>query len=155
MKFYGKGDAPPVFQEQGLTFIYIKRNALLLVATTKSNVSPSEVLELLNRIAKIFKDYCGILTEGSIRKNFILIYELLDEMLDFGYAQTTSTELLKSNIFNEPMAVTSSISAEIMKSNIFSRTKPSDASNIPLAIGSNRSSNNKNEIYVDIIERLT
>ena len=45
------------------------------------NVSPSFTLELLERLARVFKDYCGVLTEESIRKNFILIYELLDEML--------------------------------------------------------------------------
>ena len=28
-----------------------------------------------------WQDYCGVLTEESIRKNFILIYELLDEMI--------------------------------------------------------------------------
>ena len=43
----------------------------------------------------MFKDYCGTLSEESIRKNFVLLYELLDEMLDFGYPQTTSTEHLK------------------------------------------------------------
>jgi hypothetical protein len=29
----------------------------------------------------LLQDYCGVLTEESIRKNFILIYELLDEMI--------------------------------------------------------------------------
>jgi hypothetical protein len=45
------------------------------------SVSPSFVIELLNRVVKVFKDYCGVLTEEAIRKNFILIYELLDEVL--------------------------------------------------------------------------
>jgi AP-4 complex subunit mu-1 len=36
------------------------------------------------RISNIFKDYCGVLTEESIRVNFVLIYELLDEVIDFG-----------------------------------------------------------------------
>jgi AP-4 complex subunit mu-1 len=35
-------------------------------------------------LANLCKDYCGILTEESIRVNFVLIYELLDEALDFG-----------------------------------------------------------------------
>lgn len=73
------------------------------MCTTKFNVSPSFTIELLERLAKVrsrvrldgraiasfvgvgrpqvFKDYCGVLTEESIRKNFILVYELLDEML--------------------------------------------------------------------------
>jgi len=34
-----------------------------------------------------------------------MIYELLDEILDFGYVQGTSTELLKAYVFNEPVAI--------------------------------------------------
>lgn len=79
------------------------------MATTKFNVSPLQVLELLTRfvcvqpfvgwpvsspvadtasVSNIIKDYCGVLSEESIRLNFVLIYELLDEVLDFGYAET-------------------------------------------------------------------
>jgi len=47
-------------------------------------VAPSVVLELLSRIAAVLKDYCGVLNEETLRKNFILAYELLDEMIDFG-----------------------------------------------------------------------
>jgi AP-4 complex subunit mu-1 len=38
-------------------------------------------MEVLNRVAKIIKDFCGVLTEESIRKNFVLIYEILDETI--------------------------------------------------------------------------
>jgi hypothetical protein len=44
-----------------------------------------------------------VLTEESLRKNFVLVYELLDEMVDFGYGQSTSTEALKASIFNDPV----------------------------------------------------
>jgi AP-4 complex subunit mu-1 len=47
-------------------------------------VAPSVVLELLSRIAAVLKDYWGVLNEETLRKNFILAYELLDEMIDFG-----------------------------------------------------------------------
>jgi hypothetical protein len=68
----------------GINYLFVKKNGIFFVSTTKFNVSPSFVLELLERIAKVFKDYCGVLTEESIRKNFILLYELLDEMLVSG-----------------------------------------------------------------------
>ena len=42
------------------------------------NMSPALGIEILNRILKIIKDYCGMLTEEAVRKNFALIYELLD-----------------------------------------------------------------------------
>lgn len=45
------------------------------------NVSPSLFLELLQRIARVTKDYLGVLNEDSLRKNFILVYELLDEVI--------------------------------------------------------------------------
>lgn len=100
--------------------MYIKQTGLYFVITTRRNVSPTFSLELLNRIAKvgirdlcyvahvwsqIFKDYCGIVTEEAIRKNFVLIYELLDEILDFGYAQSTTTETLKAFVYSDPVTV--------------------------------------------------
>lgn len=33
------------------------------------------------RISQLCKDYCGILNEESLRLNFILVYEILDEVL--------------------------------------------------------------------------
>lgn len=53
----------------------------------------------------IVKDFCGVLSEEAIRKNFILIYELLDEILDFGYPQLLSTEQVKPHIVNEPIVI--------------------------------------------------
>lgn len=111
----------------------------------------------MNRLAKVFKDYCGVLNEESIRRNFTLIYELLDEMLDYGYPQNTLTETLKNYVHNEPVIVKPPVAASSssLMSSISSRTKPSAASNLPIAVGSNRGSKQKNEIFVDIIERLT
>jgi AP-4 complex subunit mu-1 len=153
-------DAPPIFMIDGITFAYIKRNSLLIVCTSKFNISPSLTLELLNRLAKVFKDYCGILTEESIRKNFVLIYELLDEMIDYGYPQITSTELLKNCVHNEAIIINNnniiSPSSMLLSMNI-SKTKSSAASNIPVSVGLNNKNGNKgkNEIYVDIIEKIT
>jgi AP-4 complex subunit mu-1 len=51
------------------------------MVTTRSNISPALALEMINRIAILFKDYCGVLTEEAIRKNFVLLYEILDEVI--------------------------------------------------------------------------
>lgn len=58
-------------------------------------------MEVLNRGSKMIKDFCGVLTEESIRKNFTLIYEILDEFIDFGFPQYTSTEQIKPFIIND------------------------------------------------------
>lgn len=65
----------------GVNYFHVKVAGLLFAATTRVNVSPSLVLELLQRIARVIKDYLGILNEDSLRKNFVLVYELLDEVI--------------------------------------------------------------------------
>ena len=55
------------------------------MATSRFNASPSSLIETLIKISKLIKDFCGILNEESVRKNFALVYELLEEALDFGY----------------------------------------------------------------------
>ncbi|CAJ0753833.1 3259_t:CDS:2 [Entrophospora sp. SA101] len=54
----------------------------------------------------VFTEYFKELEEESIRDNFVIIYELLDEMMDFGYPQTTETKILQE----PPMAVTNAVS---------------------------------------------
>ncbi len=62
------------------------------MATSRFNASPSSLIETLIKISKLIKDFCGILNEESVRKNFALVYELLEEALDFGYPQLFSSE---------------------------------------------------------------
>ena len=42
--------------------------------------------------------YLKSLEEESVRDNFVLIYELLDEMMDNGYPQTTEFKILSEFI---------------------------------------------------------
>lgn len=155
VKFWEKGDAPPVFHLDGINFIFIRRNSLLIACTTRMNVSSASTLELLNRLAKVFKDYCGVINEEAIRRNFSLIYELLDEMMDYGYPQNTSTETLKNFVHNEAIVINpQTVALNLMQTIGSGKTKPSSASNLPVVMA-NRNSKQKNEIYVDIVEKLT
>lgn len=132
------------------------------------------LLEVLARLAKSFRDFCGVLTEESIRKNFVLVYELLDEILDFGIPQQTSTEVLKQFVWNEPVAVSASAASfkvPTLNSSGKSRIAPSFAVNksvlaatsrfgsfglrFPTVTGVSSSSGPRNEIFVDILERIT
>lgn len=153
-------DAPPVFvMPDGYSYMHVKRNGLIFGCATEKNVSPVAVIELISKIAKVFKDYCGTLSEESIRKNFILLYELLDEIIDYGYPQVTQTENLKAFVYNEPIVVTSVADTGKM---INPKTASATAVHKPV-IGSvdadgkktSLSANQKNEIFVDILERLS
>jgi hypothetical protein len=35
VKFWENGEAPPIFYHEGLTFLFIRRNSLLIVCTTR------------------------------------------------------------------------------------------------------------------------
>ncbi|XP_030950581.1 AP-4 complex subunit mu-like [Quercus lobata] len=154
----GEGDAPPVFNVDGVNYFHVKVAGLLFVATTRVNVSPSLVLELLQRIARVIKDYLGILNEDSLRKNFVLVYELLDEVIDFGYVKTTSTEVLKSYIFNEPIVIDAARVPSLGAAGIFmqgsKRRMPGTA--VTKSVVANEPGGRKREeIFVDIIEKIS
>lgn len=44
---------------------------------------------------QVFAEYFKELEEESIRDNFVIIYELLDELMDFGFPQTTDSKILQ------------------------------------------------------------
>jgi len=86
----------PIKNVNNTTFIHIKFDNILLLAVTKQNVNANLVLEFLYRMIEIFKSYFGgVFNEEQVRSNFVLIYELLDEILDFGYPQNTAPDTLK------------------------------------------------------------
>lgn len=72
-----KGDCTPVFNIEGINFAYVSIASLYIVGTTRFNSSPSFILELLHRIIVVVKDFIGAITEEAIRKNFVMIYEIL------------------------------------------------------------------------------
>ncbi|XP_026192655.1 AP-4 complex subunit mu-like, partial [Cyclospora cayetanensis] len=98
-------EAPPVFTVGGLSFAFLRRSGLLFVLVTQQNPSPSLLIEVLLRIVKAIKDFCGVLSEEVVRRNFVLIYELLDEVCDCGYPQQSATESLKSAIHSEAVLI--------------------------------------------------
>ena len=44
---------------------------------------------------QVFEEYFKDLQEETIRSNYVIIYELFDEMMDFGYPQITDTKILQ------------------------------------------------------------
>lgn len=69
-----------------MNYFFTKKFGIYFVATSKMNVAPSAIMDIIYRMMKIFRDYCGVLNEESIRKNFVLIYEIIDEVIDYGHA---------------------------------------------------------------------
>eukprot|EP00210_Caulerpa_lentillifera_P004261 g4064.t1 len=146
-------ETPPIFMIDGVTYIHTKEESVVLVAATLENISPLLVLELLKRFIILIKDYCGVVSEESIKKNFILIYELLDEVLDYGFPQTTSTNALKSFIQSEPISSTTIVSGEGMVT--FGLQKAPTGVFKSVLDMDRTDGKRREEIFVDIIERVT
>ncbi len=88
----------PVTNMARTSFFHIKRGNIWLAAVTKQNVNAAMVFEFLLKMCDVMQSYFGKISEENVKNNFVLIYELLDEILDFGYPQNTDTGILKTFI---------------------------------------------------------
>lgn len=71
---------------------------VLVLALSKRNTNVSEIIIYLHRLVQVLIEYFKELEEESIRDNFVIIYELLDEMMDFGFPQTTESKILQEYV---------------------------------------------------------
>jgi len=150
-----KADTSPIFHVDGVNYLCVRKNGLFFMCTTLQNVAPAFVIELLTQLTKVCKDYIGVLNEESLRKNFTLIYELADEIMDFGYPQSAATAELQAYVFNEPAPVSSSPGQSrlpTLKST--PKTMSSKAVHKPIALRDS-GRGDKNEIFVDVIDRIS
>jgi len=162
-KVVEKTETSPVFQVDGVNYICVRKNGLFFLCTTVYNVAPAFVIELLTQLTKVCKDYIGVLNEESLRKNFTLIYELVDEILDFGWPQCASTADLQAFVFNQPAAVSvpKDISVKGGLTGIGNalkatpRTMSSKAVHKPISLRDASGRGDKNEIFVDVIDRIS
>ncbi|CAL4206675.1 unnamed protein product, partial [Meganyctiphanes norvegica] len=95
------GNLAPMIQTQDAIFCFIKVSNLYIVSTTIINANISLVFSFLHKLVAVFGDYFKEIEEESIRDNFVIIYELLDELLDFGYPQTTDGKILQEYVTQE------------------------------------------------------
>merc|ERR1719355_411646 len=100
------------------------------------------ILVFLHRLAEVLKEYFNELEEESIKDNFVITYELLDEMMDNGYPQTTETKILREYIKTQSHA----LKCEDMK--------PPTAVTNAVSWRTEGIKHKKNEIFLDVVEKL-
>ncbi|KAJ3042705.1 hypothetical protein HDV00_006762 [Rhizophlyctis rosea] len=84
-----------------MSFFHVRHENIFLVGVTKVNANAGLVFEFLYKIVNLGRSYFGRFDEEAVKNNFTLIYELLDEICDFGFPQNTETETLKLFITTE------------------------------------------------------
>jgi len=132
--------------------ISILRDGLSYLAVVPQEVSPLMILEFLHRVADVFVDYFGDpADESAVKENFSTVYQLLEEMVDYGWPLTTEPNALKAMI--RPPSIMSKISSAMFANTTVSHALPSGTiSNMPWrAAGVTYT---QNEIYMDIIEEI-
>ena len=91
----------PIVNIGSCSFMYRREQNVYLVAVTRGNANPMLCFQFLNELVVLFNSYFRTFTEDAIKNNFVIIYELLDEILDHGFPQITSADVLKSYITQE------------------------------------------------------
>lgn len=132
----------PIIEEDGISFLYIKISNLYLLAVTNRNADATMILLFLHKAAEVFKEYFKEIEEESIRDNFVIIYELLDEMMDFGYPQTTETKILQEYITQESHKLEGQT------------VRPPPAVTGAVSWRSENIKYRKNEVFLDVIESV-
>lgn len=127
----------------GESYVYIKHNNLYLCAVTCKNSNAALIVSFLYKLASVFKDYFGVLEEESIRDNFVIIYELLDETMDHGLPQSLDSTILRSFITQEGNRMADD-----------SKSKPPVALTNAVSWRAEGIKHKKNEIFLDVVEKL-
>ncbi|KAF7459088.1 putative AP-1 complex subunit mu-1 [Cryptosporidium felis] len=143
----------PVFSYKMITYTWIRYNNLYLILLTRRNSNAIMMITFLYKLVEILKDYFKVLEEESIRDNFVLIYELLDEMMDNGFPQITEVKVLREYIKNEAHELSATSVLAPTKSNTLNIKPPSALSNV-ISWRPEGIKHKKNEIFLDVIEKV-
>jgi len=134
-------NASPLIKTEECTFAYIKHSNVYIVATTRKNSNIVMLFTLLHRICQVMQEYFKEVEEESIRDNFVICYELMDEMIDFGYPQTTDAKILQEYITQEGYKLESA-------------PKPPPAVTNAVSWRPDGIKYRKNEVFLDVIESV-
>lgn len=93
--------ATPILQHDGVSYVWMRHADIFMVALCQSNANASSTVAFLHKLLEVFKFYFKNVIEESIRDNFVTVYELLDEVMDFGYPQFTEAPILREYIKTE------------------------------------------------------
>jgi AP-1 complex subunit mu len=131
-----------------------------VLAMSKRNTNAAEVIIFLHRLVQVLVEYFKELEEESIRDNFVIIYELMDEMMDFGYPQTTESKILQEWVhititFLLPCLTADShryITQESYK--LEAQVRPPMAVTNAVSWRSEGLKYRKNEVFLDVVESV-
>ncbi|CAL6005487.1 Adaptin [Hexamita inflata] len=142
---------PPIFEADGLVYAHIQHYSLHYGCVTSQDANMFILIEYLNQLAKVFDSYFEKATEDNLMENVNLVYELLDETMDYGYPQTLEPDVLKAFIQSGQVATLMDL---IMKKK---QQRVQQAPPAVTGMVSWRKEGVKyrvNEVYLDVVEQV-
>ncbi|KAJ2713950.1 clathrin associated protein complex medium subunit [Coemansia spiralis] len=136
----------PVTTLGSTSFFHLRYDNVWLCAVTRSNTNGALVFEFLYRFLGLGVSYFGRFDEEAVKSNFALVYELLDEVLDFGYPQNIEVDTLKLYVTTESVKSRSAV-AEPPQSITMQATGATTWRRNDIVY-------KKNEAFVDVIESV-
>jgi AP-1 complex subunit mu len=143
-----EGNIRPLVEHNGINYLFITHNDLYIVALTRNrDANAAQIYLFLHGLVSVLTEYFKELEEESIRDNFVIIYELLDEMMDFGMPQITEPKMLKEYITQK-----SSKLYKIQKAN--QQLGPPSAITNSVSWRKEGIFYKKNEAFLDVVESI-
>ncbi|TPX33992.1 hypothetical protein SmJEL517_g03227 [Synchytrium microbalum] len=142
-------DVCPVIAVAKHYLLHIWRNDLFFLAVVAHEVPPLSVLEFLHRMVDILVDYFGGVSEPLIKENFVIVYELLEEMVDYGTPHVTEPNILK-DLIPPPSLLSSVINAVSIGTTTGTKMPSGAVSSVPWRSANIKYANN--EIFFDVNE---
>lgn len=144
-------DIPPIIPTPHHYLISIFRDRLYFVAVINKETPPLFVIEFLHRIVDTFIDYFDECSERTIKDNYVIVYELLEEMLDNGYPLATESNVLKE-LIKPPNILRSVVNTVTGQSNVADTLPTGQLSNVPWRRTGVKYTSN--EAYFDVTEEI-
>ncbi|CAI5759687.1 unnamed protein product [Candida verbasci] len=141
-----EGEYKPFINDQGINYCFINHSNLYICALTRKNENIMTIIIFLSNLVSVLTGYLKSLEEESIRDNFVIIYELLDEMMDFGIPQTTDTKILKEYITQDYYSLIKSTPSHLVA--------PPNAVTNAVSWRKDGIFYKKNEAFLDVVESI-
>ncbi|CEF67795.1 Clathrin adaptor, mu subunit family and Clathrin adaptor, mu subunit, C-terminal domain and Longin-like domain and AP complex, mu/sigma subunit domain-containing protein [Strongyloides ratti] len=87
-------NSSPLLKSDNFTFLYLIFENIFFVAVLEKNANVLLSYTFLQKLNDLLEAYFTVINIDIINNNLLLIYEIMDEVMDFGFPQITDAEIL-------------------------------------------------------------
>lgn len=141
-----------MIQKDKYVLVNVQMSDLVMLAVIDDEMPALMAVSMCYRCLEIFRNYFGKVDSEVLKSNFVVVYQLLDEVLDNGLPFNTEISLLKEVI--PPPSFADVIPLWARKKNAVLPTWGSDTSGAQVLWRKRGIKHTPNEIYLDVHEHV-